>query len=95
MGRSLRIVLGKLRAVFGSKKGGHRYQGEVTKRGKRAFERRRKEVADYCGVSPKRISDGDVFEFCALWLDGQPEQNIIEHRLAWVSANKDKRGATT
>lgn len=55
--------------IFGSKVGGSRYQGIMTRRGAIRFEERRRELAIVADVPLTLVSDADVFEFLARGLE--------------------------
>jgi hypothetical protein len=52
-------------SVFVGKDKRNRYQGITTNIGARWFEAKRRRLAKLAALSPKTVSDGDVFEYLA------------------------------
>jgi hypothetical protein len=52
-------------SIFAPKSPKHRRQGIMTPAGSKLFEVARKRLGQLAKMDPKKISDGDVFEFLA------------------------------
>lgn len=57
--------LGGRPSIFGSKAGGDRVQGNITKTGSRRFEVERSRLARLVAWETEKVSDADVIEFMA------------------------------
>lgn len=57
--------LGGRPSIFGSKAGGDRVQGNITKSGSKRFEEERRRLAAIVSWETEKVSDADVIEFMA------------------------------